>query len=167
MDPLTYLTTFSPNFGAPEWVFFIAQIGVALAGVYLGFLRADTHALRGPALRRLGYGLIALGAAGTLVGALRLVPVELFTMPIWMTIITLLEVIFAAYVLYYATSVYPARVAAFEEANRSKGARRGVARPQPTLQANGTNGASSLNTPRPIVTTSRREARRDRKRRGR
>src|SRR5262245_35466817 len=163
MDPLTYLTTFDPNFGISEWVFFIAQIIVAAAGVYLAFLRADTHPLRGMALRRLGYGLLILGGVGTLVGALRLVPVALFTLPMWITIVTLLEVVLAAYALYFAISVYPARLEAFELANRGKGARRPGARPQPALQANGTNGMSSAAPSRPVSTTTRRESRRVRK----
>jgi hypothetical protein len=167
MNLVTYLTTSTLDFGALEWVFFIAQIAVAIAGVYLVFLRGDTHPLRGPTVQRLGYTLLALGGAGTLLGVLRLAPVALFTMPIWFVVVTLLEVVLAVYALYYAFSIYPARLAAFEESSRSKGARRSSARPQPVLQSNGTNGTSSLNAQRPITTTGRRESRRDRKRRGR
>src|SRR5690242_13043144 len=137
MDPLSYLMTSDPNFGIAEWVFFIAQIIVAAAGVYLAFLRADTHPLRGTALRRLGYGLLIVGGVGTLVGALRLVAVALFTLPMWIALVTLLEVVLVAYALYFATSVYPARLEAYELANRGKGARRAGARPQPALQTNG------------------------------
>jgi hypothetical protein len=167
MDPLTYLTTYATDFGALEWVFFIAQIAIAIAGIYLSFLRADSNPLRKESLQRLGYALLGLGAAGTLVGALRVAGVELFTMPIWITIVTVLEVILVAYALYYALSVYPARQAALAEADRGKGARRGPARSQPALQANSTNGGSSYSAPRPVATSTRRESRRDRKRRSR
>jgi hypothetical protein len=167
MDPVTYLTTSTLDFGALEWVFFVAQIAVAIAGVYLAFLRAGTHPLRGPALQRLGYALLALGGVGTLLGVLRLAPVDLFTLPIWFTVVTLVEVVLVVYALYYALSIYPARLAAFEEANRGKGARRSSARPQPALQTNGTSGSSSFDADRPVPTTGRREARRDRKRRSR
>src|SRR6266545_7906618 len=161
MDPLTYLTTFTTDFGALEWVFFIAQLAVAGAAVYLAFFRADRHPLRSAAVRRLGYALLALGGAGAILGALRLASVQVFTMPIWFTIVTVLEVALAAYALYYALAVYPARLAAYEEVNRGRGGRRGSARQQQALPTNGTNGTSSLSSPRPVATTTRRDARRD------
>lgn len=163
MDPVTYLTTFNPIFGALEWVFFIAQIALALAGAYLVFLRAEPHPIRRSASRSLGYALLVVGVVGIVLGALRLAPIELFTMPIWFTLVTLAEVVLAVYAAYYLLSVLPGRVAAYDEANRKSG-RRSVARPQAALQANGTN-ASSFNGPRPPATTGRRDARRDRKRR--
>jgi hypothetical protein len=167
MDPLAYLTTQTTNFGTLEWVFFIAQIAVAIAGIYLAFLRADVNPLRRALLQRLGQALLVVGALGTLAGALRLAAVEAFTMPIWFTVVTVLEIILIAYVLYYALSVYPARHAALlAETSRNKGARRSTARPQPALHSNTTNGASYAE-PRPIASTTRREARRDRKRKGR
>jgi hypothetical protein len=164
MDPLTYLTTFSTDFGTLEWVFFIAQIAVAVAGAYLAFLRAGTHPIRGAATRRLGYALLALGGAGTLLGVLRLAGVQIFTMPIWFTVVTVAEALLIAYALYYALAIYPAQLAAYDEANRARGTRRAAARPQPAIQATGANGAPA--EPRPAV-SSRRDARRDRKRRAR
>jgi hypothetical protein len=165
MDPLTYLTTFSTDFGALEWVFFIAQIAVGGAGVYLAFLRGDTHPVRAAANRQLGIALLAVGGLGALFGALRLAGVQVFTMPIWFTIVTVLEAILAIYAIYYVTSVLPARLAAYEEANRSRGVRRGT-RPQPALQANGLNGAAFSETRAP-ATSTRRDSRRDRKRKSR
>ena len=165
MDPLTYLTTFSTDFGALEWVFFIAQLAVAGAGVYLAFLRADSHPVRAAANRQLGVALVAIGGLGVLFGVLRLAGVEVFTMPIWFTIVTVLEAILAIYALYYVMSVLPARLTAYEEANRGRAVRRGT-RPQPALQANGLNGAT-LGEPRSPATSSRRDSRRDRKRKSR
>lgn len=167
MDPVTYLTTFTSDFGALEWVCFVAQIALLVAGVYLVFLRAEPHPVRRAASRNLGYALLAVGALGTLFGALRLAPVQLFTMPIWLTIVTVLEVVLLGYALYELISALPARVSAYDDANRGKGARRNVGRPQPALQANGSNGTSTFSEPRPVATTTRREARRDRKRKSR
>jgi len=164
MDPVTYLTTATTDFGALEWVFFIAQIALAVAGVYLTFLRAEPHAIRRAVSRNLGYALLGLGALGIIVGALRLAPVALFTMPIWFAVVIILEVILAIYAVYYVLAVLPARVAAYDETNRGRGARRSVGRPQPALQ---TNGMSPLSDPRPVATTTRRESRRDRKRKSR
>ena len=171
MDPVTYLTTFTTDFGALEWVFFIAQIALAVAGVYLTFLRVEPHAIRRAISHNLGYALLGIGALGIVLSALRLAPVELFTMPIWFTITTALEAVLAIYAVYYILVVLPARVAAYNETSRGRGARRNTGRPQPVaalreapLQAHGT---SPFSDPRPVATTSRRDARRDRKRKTR
>jgi hypothetical protein len=174
MDPVTYLTTFTTDFGALEWVFFIAQIALVVAGVYLTFLRVEPHAIRRASSHNLGYALLGLGGLGIVLGALRLAPVGLFTMPLWFAITTALEAILAIYAAYYILAILPARVAAYNEANRSRGARRSAGRAQPVgtlreppLQANGTHGTGSFSEPRPVATTSRRDARRDRKRKTR
>jgi hypothetical protein len=166
MDPLTYLTTYAADFGVFEWVFFIAQIATAVAGAYLAFVRADADPLRKLSLQRLGYALLVLGVVGTLVGVLRLAGIELLTMPIWITIVTVLDAVLVVYALYYALSIYPVQQAAQAEANR-RGPRRGAARAQPALQANGSNGTPSYSAPRPVATTTRRVSRRDRKRKSR
>ena len=167
MDPVTYLTTFDPTFGALEWVFLVAQIALAVAGAYLALLRVEPHPIRRLASRNFGYALLGVGALGIVLGALRLAPVQIFTMPIWFTIVTVLEILLAAYALYYTLSVLPGRVAAYDETNRGKSARRSVARPQPALQTNGAHGTSSFSEPRQAATTTRRDARRDRKRKSR
>jgi len=165
MDPLNYLTTYSTAFGAPETIFLIAHAALALAGIYYAFIAKSSDALRGESLRLLGYGLLALGLVGTLLAVLRLAVGAGFSMPIWITIITVLDVALIAYALYFALSIYPARRAAQALSNRSRGAVRG-GRQQPTLQSNGTNG-SAYNAARPGATTTRRVSRRDRKRKGR
>ena len=168
MDPLTYLTTFSPSFGALEWVFFIAQIAVAGAGAYLAFFRTQTHPIRRSAQTLLGNALLALGAVGVLIGLLRLTGVSIFTMPIWFAIVTVLDVVLIVAALYYGLAVYPARMAAYEEANRSRGGRRS-ARQQPALQASAGNGTSgtAFEAPRMGPPSTRRDSRRDRKRKSR
>jgi hypothetical protein len=164
MDSLNYLTTYSTTFGAPETIFLIAHVALALAGVYYAFIATSGDALRNESLRRLGYGLLALGLLGTLVAVLRLAVGDVFSMPIWLTIVTVLDVALIAYALYFALSVYPARRAALAASNRNRGAVRGGR--QQALQSNGTNG-SSYSSPRPAATTTRRVSRRDRKRRTR
>lgn len=168
MDPVTYLTTFTTEFGPLEWLFFVAQLALVVAGVYLVFLRAEPHPVRRALSRSLGYALLVVGALGTLFGALRLAPVEFFTMPIWFTLATVLEVGLAGYALYELFMALPGRVAAYDEANRKSSRRGGAARPQPALQANGAGSATpTYSEPRPVATTTRRDARRDRKRRSR
>jgi len=166
MDSLNYLTTYSTAFGAPETIFLIAHVALALAGIYYAFIAKSSDTLRGESLRLLGYGLLALGLVGTLVAVLRLAVGAEFSMPIWFTIVTLLDVALIAYALFFALSVYPARRAALAQSSRNRGAARGGGRQQPTLQSNGTNG-SSYSPSRPVATTTRRVSRRDRKRKGR
>ena len=166
MDPLTYLTTPAAGLGQYGWPFFIAQIVLAVAGLYVAFLRGDAHPVRGQALRSLGYALLLLGGLGTLFGVFRLAAIEPLTAHGWFYLVAALEVGLAAYALYFARAVYPARRAEYERANRSSGSQR-AGRPQPALQPNG-NGraASSFEEPRPAA-SGRRDSRRDRKRRNR
>ncbi|HJZ47457.1 MAG TPA: hypothetical protein VKE41_09845 [Roseiflexaceae bacterium] len=164
MDPLNYLTTYSTTFGAPEIIFLIAHIALVLVGIYYAFIAKDSDPLRGASLRLLGYGLLALGVIGTLLGVLRLTVGAVFTMPLWFALVTLLDLALIAYALYYALSIYPARRAALAQASR--GAPRAGGRQQPTLHANGPNG-SPYSAPRAVATTTRRDSRRDRKRKGR
>jgi hypothetical protein len=174
MDPVTYLTTPAASVGAPEWIFFVAQVLVTIAGIYLSFLGNDTHPVRGPALRRLGFGLLAVGLAGAIVGALRISEVAPFTMPLWITVATLFNLVLLVFALYYAQAVYPAQLAAHEQAGRSRARgprqqltsstsapRAPVVRPpvaRPPTESNGTVRA-------PAPPSGRRESRRDRKRR--
>jgi len=167
MDPVTYLTTVTADFGPLEWLFFIAQIALAIAGVYLTFLRAEPHPIRRVVSHNFGYALLGLGALGVVLAALRLAPVALFTMPIWFAVATVVEAILAIYAVYYFLAVLPARVAAYDQANRGRSLHRNVARPAGTLRESPlpANGAQ-FSDPRPVATT-RRESRRDRKRKSR
>jgi len=164
MDLVTYLTTATSDFGGLEWAFLVVEGVAALAGVYLAFLRPDAHPVRGAALRRLGLALLVLGGLGVVFSALRLGAVSPFTMPIWLYGVGLAEIALTAYALYYWLARYPAQMAAYEQRARSSSGRR-VARPQPALETNG--NSVTYHAPRPSATTGRREARRDRKRRGR
>jgi hypothetical protein len=173
MDP-TYLTTPTTAFGPAEWVFFGASILVALAGVYYAFLHHDQSMPRGTALRQLGYGLLVTGAIGVLIGAVRLAGIALA--PFWFTIATVLYVLLAVYALYYATTVYPRQRAAAQAANRGRGGggRPSPARPATANRAVGSDGArlsptapgaTATGVQRAIGTGTRRDSRRDRKRR--
>jgi hypothetical protein len=173
MDP-TYFTTPTTTFGPAEWVFFAASIAVALAGLYYAFLNRDRSVPRGTSLRQLGYALLATGVIGVLVGTLRLAGIALA--PFWFTIVTLLFLVVAVYAFYYALTVYPQRVAAAQAASRGRagGARPSPARSSTAQRAAGADG-SRLSTGGPGAPSngisrvanagSRRESRRDRKRR--
>jgi hypothetical protein len=163
MDFVSYLTTPAGEFGGLEWSFLVVESVVALAGVYLAFLRNDAHPIRGAAVRRLGLAVLLLGGLGVIFAVLRLAALDPFRMPIWFFVVGLAELVLAGYALFYWQARYPAALAAYEQSARG-GIRRG-ARPQPVLQTNG-NGAA-FSEPPPLAATSRRDSRRDRKRRGR
>jgi hypothetical protein len=176
MDPVTYLTTPQTGAGALEWVFFAAQVLVAIAGVYLAFLQRSQHPVRARAQRQLGYALLAVGLVGAVVGALRIGGVMPFTMPVWIAVATLFNVLLAGFALYYARAVYPAQLAAYEQASRGRSGRPG-SRTQVGSAANTSRPAARPITRTPPDTngvarpasppSTRREARRDRKRKSR
>lgn len=159
MDPLTYLTTPTTSLDIGSWIVFVAQIAAMVAGIYLSFLRNDDHPVRGLVSRQLGYALMALGGTGVAVGALRLAAVEPFTMPLWLYLALLFDLLLLGYALYYTRAVLPALIAAAPS-------RRGSGRQSATRLPSGANGAAPSD-PRPVATTGRRDARRDRKRRNR
>lgn len=164
---MEYLATFTSVFGPLAWGFFAVQIGLALAGAYLAFLRHDSLAVRGQALQRLGYGLLGLGALGVLLGVLRLSAVAPFTGRYWFYIIAAFELTLLAFAVFYSRTTYQQQLAASRSArrpavaNRPAPARTAAARPSADA---GTNGMPSA-SPRPAG--GRRDARRDRKRRKR
>lgn len=166
---VNYLTDPRPGFGVLAAIFFGLQIVLLGAGVYLIFLRQDPHVLRGPALRRLGIGLLALGIVGTIAGGLRLAAVVPFTARYWFYLIALFELALAVFAEIYRRTTYRMQTV---ELARSKGMRR--ASPAATKSALSTSVPSNRNTPpvslrqpQPPATSSRRDARRDRKRRKR
>jgi hypothetical protein len=164
MDLVTYLTTPAGEFGGLEWGFLVVEGLIALGGLYLAFLRNDTHPIRGPALWRLGLALLALGGLGVILAALRLAAIDPFRMPIWFAVVGLAELVLAVYALFYRQTRYSAALAAYEQSARGA-PRRSSPRPQPALRTNGNSVA--LSEPPALATTSRRDSRRDRKRRGR
>jgi hypothetical protein len=99
------LTTASTAFGPAEWVFFAAHIALVVAGIYLRFFFRPRSALAARPVQLLSYGLLGLGAIGTLIGALRLAGVAL--PGLLMTVVTILDLVLVIFALYYARSVYP------------------------------------------------------------
>jgi hypothetical protein len=162
MEFLAYLTTPTSEFGGLGWGFLVVESVAALAGLYLGFLRSDAHPVRGAALRRLGIALLVLGALGVLFSVLWLAAVEPFAMPIWLYGVVVAELGLAAYALFYWRARYPAQRAAYEQSTRRAGARRSSVRPTPALQTSDNGDLASATRP---PASSRRGARRDRKRR--
>jgi hypothetical protein len=150
----SYLTTAAPQFGPLAWVFFIGQILGVGGGAYLYFMHTERNPARQTFMRQLGMALMILGGVGVALGALRMLNVPVLNQHLWFWIQAVIELGVAGYVIYYMRSVLPGLEAK---------ARGGKATPRPPRAIPGTEAAPA--TPRPVATTGRRDARRERKRR--
>lgn len=159
MGFFSYLTTAAPTFGPLAWIFFIGQILGIGAGVYLYFMHRERNPARQSFARNLGIALLVLGGVGVVLGVLRLVNIAVMNLHLWFWIQLLVELVIAGYVAYYIRSVLPAQERA---AAASRGNRPGLPRPPRSVPSD-----AAPATPRPVATTGRRDARRDRKRKGR
>ncbi len=174
-----YLTS-ATDFGALEWIFFIAQAALLVAGIYLALLRSDGNATRATVFRALGYILLGVGGIGLLFGIFHLANIRSFALPIWKTIVTVVEVAVAIYAAYVITRLLPARMAAAASRPRATLQRPGAARPAPAAarqtarpaptvaRPSGTPGVSADQPAvTPVPVSPRRDTRRARKRKSR
>lgn len=157
MGFFSYLTTAAPQLGPLAWIFFIVQILGAGAGAYLYFAHTERNPARQTFMRQLGLTLMILGAVGVLLVALRMLDVPTLNQRLWIWVQAVVELGVAGYVAYYMRSVLPAL-------ERSASARGKPGASRASRPVGGANPAPAA--PRPVATTSRREARRDRKRKG-
>ncbi len=176
---MDYFTTFTTAFGPLAWAFFVVQIILVGAGVYLSFVRADTHSVRGPTLKRLGYALLALGGIGVVLGALRLAVVPPFTARYWFYLVAIFEVALAFFAAFYSRTTYQEQMTAASRTSRQPGARsaaRGAAavprapaksRQRATMETRRNDDDMPVVTAEPPSMSKRRDSRRDRKRRKR
>ncbi len=163
-DP-SYVTQTSAAFGPYAWGFFIFQILILVAGLYLTFAHNDTIPIRKQILANLGIALIIIGGVGFLLGILRLVNVAGFAQRYWFYIVFLADLALAGYVTYYARTEYPRQLAsASKQQKRSKPAKQR----QPARTAAAVSQAHTSDEAQPATAAqirSRRDARRERKRR--
>jgi hypothetical protein len=151
---VAYLTTASPQLGSLGWIFFLAQLMGLAAGAYLVFVHTERNMARGAFMRQLGIALMVLGGVGVLLGALRMANVPVINQRLWFWVQAFIELGVAGYIFYYMRRVLPdLEKAAAGRRQRSVGTRQISTDPTPA-------------TPRPVATTTRREARRDKKRKG-
>jgi hypothetical protein len=155
MGFLSYFTTAAPQFGPLAWIFFIGQILGVGAGAYLYFMHTERNPARQTFMRQLGIALMILGSVGVLLGALRLLNVPTMNQRLWFWIQGLVELGVAGYVFYYMRNVLPG----LERDAKARGLK-SPPRPPRGIPAVSPEPA----TPRPVATTGRRDARRERKR---
>lgn len=158
MGLISYLTTAEAQFGTLAWAFFISQFVGLSAGSYLYFRHTERNPARQTFMRQLGIALLILAGVGVLSGVLRLLNIAPFTMRLWFWAQAVIELGVAAYVVYYMRQVLPG----LEREARS----RGLPAPPPRRARPSAEAADASSEPRPVATTGRRDARRDRKRKG-
>lgn len=154
MGFFTYLTTSSPQLGTLGWLFFIGQVLIAAAGAYLAFAHSERNMARAAFMRQLGIALLIVGGVGVALGVLRMLNVPVLNQHLWFYVQLLIELGVAGYVFYYMRSVLPG----LERAAVGR-------RPAPRGNRSISDVQTTPAAPRPPATTSRRDARRDRKRR--
>lgn len=155
MDFLTALTTPAPTLGSLAWTFFILQILGVAAGAYLRFMHTERNIARQAFMQQLGIALMIIFGVGVLIGALRMLNVPVLNQPLWFYVQAVVELGMAGYIFYYMRSVLPGLEKA--QAGRARPGQR------PQARSLGTEPAAPPE-PRPVATTGRREARRDKKR---
>jgi hypothetical protein len=165
---INYLTEVSAAFGPYAWVFYILQaIGFAL-GMYLVFAWKDTNAVRKRAFRQLGLALLVAGGVGLALGLLRLSDVAIFNQRFWFHLWFLAEIILAAYIVYYARTTYPKKLAESQRKPRRAKASAQPSRAGTPAARHAVNGADDDNLEdAAFPQTGRRESRRARKRKKR
>lgn len=159
-DP-NYLAAASPEFGVFAWIFFALQIVALLAGLYIIYLRADTNQVRRRIWKQFGIGLAVIGGVGVLLGLLRLANVPIFNLRFWFYLLLLVELGLGAYVYYFSRTSYPQLIAQSTKKTRAVS----TAQQRPQTKAEPNASAEEITATR--GTSSRRQARRDHKRRNR
>lgn len=170
LDP-AYLTEASATFGFFAWMFFIIQFALVAGGIYLTFAWNDSNRIRKELLGKLGQWLMIIGGVGIVVGGLRLADIPVLNQRFWFYILLIIDVLLGGYVYYYAQNIYPDQLRTSQtnrgkESSKQESSKR-VPTPRTTVNTVSENTSSQAGMDVTIGSSdrSRRDARRDRKRR--
>jgi hypothetical protein len=151
---VAYLTTAEPTLGSLGWLFFIFQLLGVAAGAYLTFAYTSRNSARYTFMRQLGIALLILCGVGIVLGVLRMLDVPFVNQRLWFWVQAIIQLGVVGYVIYYMRTILPG----LEKAAAGR-------RPQRPITNNRQIATEpATDTPRPVATTTRREARRDKKR---
>lgn len=164
-DFINFFTQPDLEFGGVSWatgLFWLVLLG---AGVYLLTRWRESNPARQRFGRQFATVGTVLGALGLLLLILNFVQLSPFNIRLWIYLIGFVSLAYVGYAAYFYTSKLPAQAVASRPARSVRGSAPRGAR---TYQATGTPAAPRPpREPRPVATTTRREARRDKKRKGR
>jgi hypothetical protein len=172
------------GFGPRSYLALFIWVIALAVGFYLYNMWQERNAVRMRFMRGLGLGLLIAGGVGVVLMLLRGINIPVVSWPLWGYLAMLGTLAFLAWAGWFYANKLPALVAAAGRqggrmgapANRQGARSGGGAR---TYGSGGSGGArtysapsgdsngSTPSTPRPVATTTRREARRDRKRKSR
>jgi hypothetical protein len=158
---MDYFVTAAPYLGGYGWAFFILQVVFAAVGVYCAFFFEDNVPVRAAFARRIGYILLIAGLVGVTLGVTRLLNVPILNQRFWFYALLLAEIGAGFYIYNFGRTTYARQLAEFK-ASTSKTRQRP---PQRAYASQPVNPGVPASEPRPVATTGRRDARRDRKRR--
>jgi hypothetical protein len=164
-----YFLSQGPGFGPLSWLSLLAWSLLLAAGLYLYRSWRERNPVRARFMRQLGLVLSILSGTGIALLALKGLRIPVLSFRIWSYLVALATIGCAV----WAAVMYQRISQLVAASGRTPATTRRIV-PQPgrgarTYSANGTTGAETrpIPTPRPVATTGRREARRDKKRKSR
>lgn len=171
---LSFFTELDAVFGRISWTMGLVWLAALAASVYLLTGWQQANAARRRFWQRWAIGTVALSALGVVALALNFFQVPGFNIRAWMYVLAVATLAYWGWAAYFYFTKLPSDVAAAARTSRPVRANQRSAQPQArakvyTDKAAQTNGAAQqpARDPRPAATTTRRESRRDRKRRSR
>ncbi len=164
---LDYFTQHDPVFGRISWTMGLVWVVALIAGVFLLTRWREVNPARRRFWRRWAIGTLVLSTLGVLALVLNAFQVPPFDIRAWMYLLAVLTLAYWGWAAYFYLKQLPAQAAA----SRTSGRAARVSAPRGAQQARArvydTATERPAREPRPEATTSRRDARRDRKRRSR
>lgn len=160
---VNYFFSVPTGFGPRGWIGLLIWLAALGAGAYLYSMWQERNPVRARFVRQLGLGLSVVGAIGVLLLALKAFRLPIVSYPAWSYLWALVTVAYLAWAGWFYLNRLPRLLAA------SARPARGTAHGARTYTTNGSRSAQPRppTPPRPVATTGRREARRDKKRKGR
>jgi hypothetical protein len=165
-----YFLMDEPGFGRLSWLLLFGWLILLGTGAYLYSMWQERSPVRMRYFRQLGLGLSVLSAVGVLLLLLKAFGIPVLSWRLWTYLTALLTVLFAGWSFWFYRARLPRLMAATGRGGVT--ARRAAPPVRRTARTYGTNGSSPSEAeappaPRPLPTTGRREARRDKKRKSR
>ena len=162
------------SFGARSWLAVFVWVIVLACGYYLYQMWRERNPVRVQFMQRLGLGMLIASGVGLALMVLRVPDIAVISWPLWSYLAMLGTLAFLGWAAWFYTQKLPALAATSGRQVAGRGAP--VARAGTRSSGNSGGGARTYTTPtgppvrsepRPVATTTRREARRDRKRKSR
>lgn len=162
---IQYFTQARPPFGNISWTMLVVWAAALVFGLYLLRSYRDSNPVRLGFARQTGLILSALSGLGLLLLIFKFFQIPVLDWRLWSYLVAFASLGYWGYALYHYNSKLPAQIAASRPTRAVRGpAPRGGAK---VYSSPGTTTPRPPREPRPVATTTRREARRDKKRKAR